>query len=449
MSNIFGSVWWFLVTLGILVTFHEFGHFWVARRFGVRVLRFSIGFGKPLWSRKGRDGVEYAIGSIPLGGYVKFLDAREADNPEYVAQQPGEYNAAPVWQRMAIAAAGPVFNIIFTIVAFWAMFVLGRPDFPPLLAEPSGMAAQAGFANGDRIVAVDGERVDSYSGALLAIEEQAILHSDTVVDVVDTKGRNQRHTLTLSKLPAGAADNEKTFEAIGLLPMPQEAIAGDVPNGPAARAGLRSGDRVVRINDVAVASFTDLIKAIPAEADKNPLLHVLIDRAGAQSTLDIIAEQQKNDDNKLVWRIGIGQADGRTAIERYDPLHAVPAAFRETWKTTVSTTGMIYNMLTGKVSLKNVHSAISIAEVANASAHMGLAWFLSFLALVSLSLGILNLLPIPILDGGHLLYYLIELVKGRPLSERTLIAGQYVGLALLMALMSVAFYNDILGKFAG
>ena len=448
MTSFFGSVRWFLVTLGILVTFHEFGHFWVARRCGVRVLRFSVGFGKPLWSRKGKDGVEYAIGAIPLGGYVKFLDAREADNPEYVARQPGEYNAAPVWQRMAIAAAGPAFNIVFTLVAFWLMLVIGRPDYPPLIDTPQGLAAQAGFAAGDRIVAVDGKAVNSWSDAIIAIDEQAMMHRDAVVDVADAQGHASTHTLALSKLAAGAVDNEKTFEAIGLALKPPDAVVGEVPDGPAARAGVRVDDRVVRINDVAIATFADLAQAIQSEAAKNPQLKVQVERAGTQQTLLVTAERQQAGD-KLAWRIGIGQKDGRTAIERYDPLHAIPAALSETWSQAKNTLTLLYHMLAGQVSAKNLSGVIGIAQAANATAHLGVAWFLTFLAMVSLSLGILNLLPIPILDGGHLLYYLIELIKGKPLSERVLVAGQYLGLALLVTLMSMAFYNDIARLVSG
>ena len=448
MQEILGSIWWLLVTLGLLVTFHEFGHYWVARRCGVKVLRFSVGFGKPIWSRTAKDGVEYAIGAIPLGGYVKFLDAREADNPELVAHQAGEYSSAPVWQRMAIAVAGPVFNILFTVAAFWAMFVVGRPDFLPVIDVPQGLAADAGLHAGDRIDAVDGERADSWSSAMLAIAQQAMLRRDALLAVTDAQGQPQQHTLALSKLPAGAADNEKTYEAFGLRLQPQAAVAGSVPAGPAARAGLLTGARIVRINDAPIGSFADLVKIIPEQAAKNPQLHVLIERGTTQQPLEITAEQQLAD-GKNHWRIGIGPPDAHDAVEHYGPLQAIPAAFRETWKTTRSTLSMIGSMLSGQASTKNLSSVISIAQVANASANMGLAWFLSFLAVISLSLGILNLLPIPILDGGHLLYYLIELVKGGPVSERTMIAGQYVGVALLVTLMSIAFYNDILRLVAG
>jgi regulator of sigma E protease len=278
----------------------------------------------------------------------------------------------------------------------------------------------------------------------MAIGEKAILRRDVTIDVTDAQGRRSQHTLALSKLPADAADNEQTFEKIGLAPQPMEAVIGEVPNGPAARAGLHVDDRILQVNDLKVANFPELSKAIQSEAKKNARLHLLVERAGATLTLDVDAAQDELN-GQPHWRIGIGGRDTREAVVRYGPLQAIPAAVHETWKTTVSTVGMLYNIVTGQVSLKNVHSAITIAEVANASANMGLAWFLSFLAVISLSLGILNLLPIPILDGGHLLYYLIELIKGRPLSERTLIAGQYVGLAMLVTLMSIAFYNDLMG----
>jgi regulator of sigma E protease len=449
MSEFLGSAWWLLVTLGILITFHEFGHFWVARRCGVKVLRFSVGFGKPIWSRMGKDGVEYAIGTIPLGGYVKFLDAREADRPELIAHQPGEYNAAPVWQRMAIAAAGPAFNIAFTVLAFWAMFVVGRPDFPPVIGTPHGLAAQAGFVTGDRVVAVDGERVDSMSSMINGILQPAMTRTDAAFDVIDTRGDAKTRTLPLSSLPADLTNSEKVYEAIGLHPHVEPIIGGLAKDMPAARAGMQVGDRIVRIGATTITDFDDIPAAIAKQAADNPRLHIGLERNHAALTLDVDAEQREVDGSKK-WQIGIAPARATlNAIEHYGPLQAIPAAFHETWKTARATLGMIASMLTGAASAKNLSSVITIAQAANESAHMGLGWFLSFLALISLSLGILNLLPIPILDGGHLLYYLIELVKGSPLSDRTVIAGQYVGVAVLVALMSLAFYNDILRLVAG
>ncbi len=449
MSEFLGSVWWLLVTLGLLVTFHEFGHYWVARRCGVKVLRFSVGFGKPVWSRIGRDGVEYTIGAIPLGGYVKFLDARDAENPDMAAHEPGEYNAAPVGRRMLIAVAGPVFNIVFTVFAFWAMFVVGRPDFQPVIGAPQGLAAAAGLRDGDRIVAVDGDRVESWSAAMLDVAQAAMLRRDVALEIATPGGQTQTRTLALSQLPHGTAGDGTTFDAIGLRLQPPPAVVGGLSaGGAAARSGLREGDRITAVNGKTVASFADLVKLVPQLAARDPHLHLTVRRAGNTLGFDLTAEQHTQD-GKSRWLIGIAAADTHDALERYNPLRAVPAALRETWKTTRTTLGMIGAMLTGAASTKNLSSVISIAQVANASAQMGLAWFLSFLAMISLSLGILNLLPIPILDGGHLMYYLIEWIKGSPLSERSMIAGQYVGMAALAALMSLAFYNDILRLIAG
>jgi regulator of sigma E protease len=444
MSEFLGSVWWLLVTLGLLVTFHEFGHFWVARRCGVKVLRFSVGFGKPIWSRYGRDGVEYAIGAIPLGGYVKFLDARESDHPETAARQPGEYNAAPVWQRMAIAVAGPVFNIVFAIAAFWGMFVVGRPDFQPVIDAPQGLAKAAGLQAGDRILSVDGERVDSWSTAMLDVAQAAMLRRDTTLEVADARGAQHRRVLALSQLPAQVADNEKTFAAIGLqLQAPPAIVGGLSSDGAATRAGLHVGDRITGINGKSVSSFEDLTRLVPQQAAQNARLHLTVQRGTDTLGFDLDA-QPLSENGQTRWIIGVSAAPAQHALEQYGPLRALAAALRETWKTTRSTFQMIGGMLSGAASTRNLSSVISIAQVANASAHMGLAWFLSFLAVISLSLGILNLLPIPLLDGGHIVYYLVEWIKGSPLSERTLIAGQFVGMALLAALMSLAFYNDIL-----
>lgn len=279
---------------------------------------------------------------------------------------------------------------------------------------------------------------------MMGVAQAAMLHQDVAIDVIDAQGNAVSRRLPLASLPASAADNDKTFDAIGLQLQPPAAVAGTVVAGsPAAQAGMLAGDRIVRINDVAVANWDDLTHTVGEQAAKDPHLHVLVRRGNDDLALDLTAKQN-DDQGKRKWMIGIGgQNRSYDAIEHYGPLQAVPAAFRETWKTTRNTLGMIGSMLSGQASTKNLSSVITIAQVANASAHQGLAWFLSFLAVISLSLGILNLLPIPILDGGHIVYYLIEWIKGSPLSERALVAGQYVGLALLVTLMSLAFYNDI------
>ncbi|MEP6940531.1 MAG: RIP metalloprotease RseP, partial [Rudaea sp.] len=396
--------------------------------------------------RIGRDGTEYAIGAIPLGGYVKFLDAREAEHPEIVAREPGEFYSKPAWQRIAIAAAGPAFNILFTIAAFWAMFVIGRPDYQPVIEIPKGLAAEAGLHGGDRILSVAGERVDSFSRAMLAITEGAALHRDLALDVADAQGNARTVTLALSKLPPGAPDNEAIFDRIGIDPQSPPAVVGSVAKDmPAERAGLIAGDRVARINGIEVVGYAEFIRILAEQAAKDPHLALDVARNGASVPVAVTAEQQKSVDGKSKWVLGITlQGKARDAIEHFGPLQAIPAAFEETWKQTRDTLGMIRSMLVGEASVKNLSSVISIAQVANASAHQGVAWFLGFLAIISLSLGILNLLPIPILDGGHIVVYLVEWIKGSPVSERTLIAGQYVGLALLVTLMSLAFYNDIM-----
>ena len=443
MNEFFGSIFWLAVTLGVLVTFHEFGHYWVARRCGVRVLRFSIGFGKPIWSFY-RDGTEWAIAAIPLGGYVKFLDEAEVDGAVGPQGLEGAVNRKPPWQRIAIAAAGPAFNILFTIVAFWAMFVIGRPDYQPIIGTPKGLSAEAGLAAGDRILSVGGEKVDSMSTALLAVTQAAALHRDVPIDVADAKGKTRAVTLALSKLPPGAPDNLAVYEKIGLVGAPLPAVVGQVDaNTPAARGGLKVGDRILSLNGQEITDSTQVSRLLGEEAAKNPQVTLAVERDGQSLPLTITAEQRTRD-GQTRWMLGIAWKErARDALERFGPLAAVPAAFTETWKQTASMVGMIKSMVVGEASTKNLSSVISIAQVANASANEGLAWFLSFLAVISLSLGILNLLPVPILDGGHIVMVAAEWIKGSPVSERTLIAGQYVGLALLVSLMSLAFYNDI------
>jgi regulator of sigma E protease len=434
-------VFWLLVTLGVLVTFHEFGHYWVARRCGVRVLRFSVGFGRPLWRRVAKDGTEYQVAAIPLGGYVKMLDAREGDVDPSDAGQ--EFTGKSVWKRIAIVAAGPAFNLIFTIVAFWAMYMIGKPDVAPIVNAASGtVAAEAGIRPGDRLIAMNGDPVTTSSDAFDVLANGLLGNEPLPVRVKGTDGAQRDVVLPLQKLTA-EGDIGKKFAQLGLTLQTTPFVGQVVPGDPAALAGIRTGDRLVSVNGQPVSDFEGFSALVQKLAVVSPKLAVTVERGGATQTLDIVARMKAEQGQATRWLIGIGPQPPEMATLRYGPVRAFSESLRATWAGTQNTFNLIGKMLTGQASTKNLSGVIGIAQVANDSANRGLGWFLNFLGLVSLSLCILNLLPIPVLDGGHLLYYLIELVKGSPVSERTMIAGQYVGLALLFTLMGLAFFNDI------
>lgn len=442
MNSVFGSVFWLLVTLGVLVTFHEFGHYWVARRCGVKVLRFSVGFGKAIWKRIGKDGTEYQVAMIPLGGYVKMLDAREGDVDPALAGQ--EFTAKPVWQRIAIVAAGPGFNLIFTLFAFWLMFLVGKPDVAPVVdAAPKTMAAEAGVRTGDRILSVGGHVVATWSDSMDVVANAMLGRDPLPMEVRGTDGSTRNLTLPLNQLPPGQ-DIGQYLDQLGLKLAPSPAIVGIVlPGKPASVGGMQGGDRVISLNGAAVDSYEQFQRLVPEQAAKSPTLAIVVERNGKTIPLSVTARMESLEGQPTNWVIGVQFAQREPAVLRYGPLKAVGASLETTWNSAASTFNMIGKMLTGQASTKNLSGVIGIAQVANASASMGIGWFFSFLAMVSLSLAILNLMPIPVLDGGWLLYYLIELVKGSPVSERAMMAGQYVGLVMLFTLMGLAFYNDI------
>ena len=442
MTSFFGSVFWLLVTLGVLVTFHEFGHYWVARRCGVKVLRFSVGFGNAVWKRIGRDGTEYQIAAIPLGGYVKMLDAREGEVDPALRDQ--EFTGKPVWKRIAIVAAGPGFNLIFTIAAFWLMFMLGRPDVAPVVtATPHSIAAEAGIQLGDRILTINGQAVTTWSDSMDATVNALLGRTSLPLTVRGSDGHIRQLVLPLGQLPAGQPVDQY-LDKLGLQLAPPPAIAATVmPDQPAALAGMQGGDRIVSINGQVVSDFITFGKLVQADAAKSPRLAIVVERAGKPLQLNVTARWESLEGQPQQWAMGISTPTAEPAIVRYGPIRALGASLDTTWRNTTQTFSMLGKMLSGQASTSNLSGVIGIAQVANQSASMGLPWFLQFLALVSLSLAILNLLPIPLLDGGHLLYYLVELVKGSPVSEQVMIVGQYIGLALLFTLMGLAFYNDI------
>jgi len=454
MSEVIGSIWWLLVALGLLITFHEFGHFWVARRLGVRVLKFSVGFGKTLWSRRGRDGTEYAIAAIPLGGYVKMLDEREVAVAAHELDQ--AFNRKPVWSRIAIVVAGPAFNLLFTMLAFWAMFIVGMPESRPVIGATSGIAASAGLRPGDRILSLDGATADTWQHAMLGLVTHA-LDRDQVTLVVEAADHKQRQVqLDLTQLDDSFRE-EHTLKDIGMTPwrLKIPAIVGKVsPDSPAYRAGFQPGDHITGIAGEAVPDWAWIGLLVQKHGTAGQALKVTIERDGMP--LNLAVEPEKSRSGMFSSRLILGitnqpaDADLQAQIERayfmhrYNVADGFAVAAKEMWRLTHSTLGLLGRMLTGTASVRNLSGPISIARFANNSAKAGLSSFLYFLGAISLSLGILNLLPIPVLDGGHLFYYLIELAKGSPISERLQAKGQAIGLAALLGLMGIAFFNDIL-----
>jgi len=450
MITVLTSIFWLIITLGVLVTFHELGHFLLARLFGVKVLRFSVGFGKPMWSRFDRYGTEIAVAPIPLGGYVKLLDERDCEVSETDKHQ--TYNHKPAWQKFLIMFAGPAFNFILAFALYWMMFVVGKPEIKPTLGEPVKLMEEAGFSAKDQLIEVDGEPVSTWSDVSMYLITAGLDHRDIKVTVKTAEGSLQERTLSLSKLPAGIKES-KMMSVIGLQPwrLPVPAIMGDLtPDLPAAQAGLETGDLVTGLNGADVKDWYELSEQI---GQATPPIRLTYWRNNQQFEA-VIPHFVKDPDNPSREVIGIRpmqpnqqQTDYAKSLYyelSYGPIQAVPMAWQEMLKITGKSLEMIGKLLLGKASLENLSGPITIAQVASDSAARGFSWYLSFLALISLSLGIINLLPVPMLDGGQILFLLIEKIKGAPLSERFEVRAQLVGMMMLVCLMTLAIYNDIL-----
>nr|WP_242520734.1 RIP metalloprotease RseP [Halomonas litopenaei] len=439
-----------LVVLGLLVTFHEFGHFWVARRCGVKVLRFSVGFGKPLWSRVDRHGTEFAIAAIPLGGYVKMLDEREGNVPADQLDQ--AFNRKSVWARIAIVAAGPLANFLLALVAYWALFVAGTTTVVPVVGEvtPQSPAAEAGLEQGMEVTAVRGEPVRSWDDINLKLVA-AIGASGSLAIETRAEGSSVARTypVEVDNWLVGQ-DPPEPLGTLGIRPWRPDmpAVIGQlVENEPAVQAGLQPGDRVVAIDGEPVADWPDLVQRVRARPGE--AMELDVQRGDASVTLSLTPRGNRLDDGSEIGYIGAGVApvDWPQKYQRdirYGPLEAVGQAASRTAEMTVLTFDAVRKMLVGLISPTNLSGPITIARIAGDTARSGLESFVNFMAYLSISLGVLNLLPIPVLDGGHLLYYLIEAVRGRPVSERTQAVGLKVGLALVGTLMIMALYFDVM-----
>ncbi len=442
-----------IVALSILVAVHELGHFLVARWLGVKVLRFSIGFGRPLWQRRfGLDQTEYAIASIPLGGYVKMLDEREGEVAEEELHR--AFNRQPVAKRSAIVVAGPLFNFIFAIFAYWWMFVIGISGIKPLLGdiEPGTIAYASGLHSGQEIVAVNGENTPTWQAVVETVMPNLMLGVPVKLTVLEG-GLTSEKMLVTDALEVGEAP-QVLLKKLGLKlyrPLIEPVIDKVLPGSVAEQAGIRSGDRVMQAAGEAVEDWQALVTIISEHPGKP--LPLKIARGGKELDFELRPEVVETSQGP-VGRIGASvQIDeslyqSLKASHKYAPGPALGAAWDKTWDISGLTFKMIGEMLSGRASVDNLSGPIGIAQYAKSSAQEGFSQFLKFLGLISVSLGVLNLLPIPVLDGGHLLFFGIEAVRGRPVSEQTEMLGQRIGLAFILALMILALYNDVV-RLAG
>jgi regulator of sigma E protease len=453
MNMVVVSVLAFIFAIGVLVAVHEWGHYIVARILGVKVLRFSVGFGRPIWMRRGGvDQTEYCISSIPLGGYVKLLDEREGPVAEH--ERGRSFNRQPIASRIAILVAGPLMNFLFAVLAFWFMFQAGVPGLAPVVGKvaPDSVAAAAGFHENDRIVAVNGRSVATWEGALLGLLDGLLEDSRISLQVSGDLNGNDERVLWLD---AGDRLSELT-EPGALLPglgletwSPTLApVLGEVESdGSAASAGMIAGDRVLSAAGLDISDWAGWVEFVRARPGQRVQISVL--RQGVPVDMALSIGSFKEDNGNTVGRIGArveipgDPYEGFRAEQRYTGLKALEKAVERTWSMSVLTVRMVVRMVSGDVSAKNISGPINIAQYAGYAASVGWSSFLSFLAVVSLSLGIINLLPIPVLDGGQVVYQLAEAIKGKPLSERVQVIGQQIGMVLLVLIMSVAFYNDL------
>lgn len=446
MGGVLWNIGAFVVALGLLVAVHEFGHFWVARRCGVKVERFSIGFGKAIWRRLGKDGTEYVLALIPLGGYVKMLDGRVDE------LKPGDeqyaFNHKSVWARMAIVAAGPMANFVFALFALWLMFMIGVPAVKPVIGEvrPASIVAEAGIQPGMEIVGVGDEQTGDWESVTYALLSHLGDQSVTLKVKAPQTSYATDKNLSLESWKFDP-DRESPIGSLGIIPLGGKVlpvVSAVVAKSASEKAGLQVGDRIKRVGEQEItewAQFVELVQHAPGAP-----LQVVVERNNSDLDVTLTPDTRKVQ-GKLVGFVGLSPQlvplpDEYRILLQYGPLQALWQGAQKTWSLITLTFDMIGKLVAGIVSLDNLSGPISIAKGAGSSADYGLVYFLSFLALISVNLGIINLFPLPVLDGGHLVYFLIEAVTGKPVSERIQEVGFRIGAAILMLLMGIALFND-------
>jgi regulator of sigma E protease len=456
MNTVILSLVAFLFAIGVLVAVHEWGHYIVARMVGVKVLRFSIGFGRPVWIRRaGSDQTEYCLSAIPLGGYVKLLDEREGNVANTELHR--AFNRQSIRARIAILVAGPLMNFVFAVLAYWVMFVVGVPGMQPIVGEvePTSIAQEGGLRVGDRILTVGEQSISTWEGGVLAILEDMLKDEQITLTVLGDDGQERSVHLDVVGKVSELTEPGALFSGLGLRPWSPslQPVIGDLtPGGSAEESGLQVGDRILSADDFLIVDWTSWVKFV----QEHPLqtVKVVLERAGNEQQLGLVIDEYEREDGGLIGRIGAGPQvpegflDQYRAEQRYGPLAALPAAVDRTWAMSALTVRMVARMVSGDVSVKNISGPINIAQYAGYAASIGFVSFLNFLAIVSLSLGILNLLPVPVLDGGQIVYQLAEAIKGSPLSDRAQLVGQQIGIVFLVLIMSIAFYNDLARFFS-
>ena len=445
----------FIVAIGVLVTIHELGHYWAARHCDVKILRFSIGFGRPLWlTRRGSDQTEWVIAALPLGGYVKMADER--DELVDAKDSTRAFNNKSVWQRIFIVAAGPIANFLLAAILYWTLFVIGTPGNRPLLAVPpaNSPAAISGFTERELITRVGDHVTRTWGDARLALLSEAVKRGVVEIEVEDGKnsgaGERQKYTRQISMESITADDLDRDFLGkVGLMPyrLKLDPVLDEVVHGGVAdKAGLKRGDRVISVAGKPIGRWESFVEAIIANPDK--AVAITVSRGGREIDLTVTPDRV-TEGGRTIGRIGVKPLIDAAEIEklrvmvRYGPLESMPLAVAKVWDMSVFSLKMMGRMLVGDISWKNLSGPITIADYAGQSAMLGWIPYVNFLALISISLGVLNLLPVPVLDGGQLMYYMAEILKGSPVSDRTMQIGQQVGLTLLLGLTAFALFNDI------